>query len=94
MPEDLAIPQAQVVCIPASEIADKLGSAKVANVVILGALLEETECLLPDTAVGMLQEKIKRVDMLETNRKALEAGRQFVDLQVWMGAESQADGFA
>jgi Pyruvate/2-oxoacid:ferredoxin oxidoreductase gamma subunit len=40
LPEDLVLPQAQVVCIPASEIADKLGFAKSANIVLLGALLE------------------------------------------------------
>ncbi len=51
LPDDFSIPQAQVVCIPASEIADKLGSAKVANVVMMGALLEETECLSPATAM-------------------------------------------
>ena len=61
---------------------------------MMGALLEETECLLPDTAVGMLQEKIKRVDMLETNRKALAAGREFIDHYVRVGAVSQPDGFA
>ena len=45
VPEDFSISHARVVCVPASEIADRLGSAKVANVVMLGALLEETECL-------------------------------------------------
>ena len=45
LPDDFQVSQARVVCVPVSEIADKLGSAKVANVVMLGALLEETECL-------------------------------------------------
>ncbi|MGB9074617.1 MAG: 2-oxoacid:acceptor oxidoreductase family protein [Terriglobales bacterium] len=94
LPADFPLPQARVICIPASEMADKLGSTKVANVVLMGALLEETECLLPDTAVGMLQEKIKRVDMLEINRKALAAGREFIDHYVRVGAVSQPDGFA
>ena len=47
LPADFALPQAQVICIPASEIADKLGSTKVTNIVMMGALLEETECLSP-----------------------------------------------
>src|SRR6201987_4580202 len=59
LPEDLSISNAQVVCIPASEIADKLGSAKVANVVMMGALLEETECLHSDTAMKVLEAKAK-----------------------------------
>src|SRR5437879_11338498 len=41
LPNDLSIPNAQVVCIPASEIADKLGSAKHANVVVKGALVQD-----------------------------------------------------
>ena len=45
LPAGFDVPQARVVCVPASEIADRLGSAKVANVVMLAALLEETECL-------------------------------------------------
>lgn len=91
---DLSIPQAQVVCIPASEIADKLGSAKVANVVMMGALLEETECLSPATALQVLQAKVKNPALLELDRKALDAGRVFIDHTVAVGAVTQADGFA
>jgi len=94
LPEGFALPEARVVCIPASEIADKLGSMKVANMVLLGALLEETGCLSAETAVRAITEKVKKVELLETNRKALEAGRQFIDGEVWTGAETQPDGFA
>jgi len=94
LPEDLGIPQAQVVCIPASEIADKLGSAKVANVVIMGALLEETECLSAATAMEVLEAKVKNPTLLELDRKALEAGRLYIDHTVAIGAVTQADGFA
>jgi 2-oxoisovalerate ferredoxin oxidoreductase beta subunit len=94
LPEDISIPQAQVVCIPASEIADKLGSAKVANVVILGALLEETECLASATAMKVLEAKVKNAPLLELDRKALEAGRLYIDHTAAIGAVTQADGFA
>jgi 2-oxoisovalerate ferredoxin oxidoreductase beta subunit len=94
LPQDFPLPQARVICIPASEIADKLGSAKAANVVLLGALLEETECLLAATATGILETKVKRVEMMEVNRKALAAGREFIDHYVRVGAVSQPDGFA
>jgi len=93
-PADFSIPQARLVCIPASDIADKLGSAKVANVVMMGALLEETECLAPGTAMGVIQDKVKKVELLETNRKALAAGRKVIDELVQVGAVSQPDGFA
>ena len=94
LPEDLSIPQAQVICIPASEIADKLGSAKVANIVLMGALLEETECLSPDTAMRVLEAKVKNPALLELDRKALDAGRIYIDHTVAVGAVTQADGFA
>jgi 2-oxoisovalerate ferredoxin oxidoreductase beta subunit len=94
LPDDLSIPNAQVVCIPASEIADKLGSAKVANVVMMGALLEETECLSSETAMKVLEEKVKNQALLELDRKALDAGRVYIDHTVAIGAVTQADGFA
>jgi 2-oxoisovalerate ferredoxin oxidoreductase beta subunit len=94
LPEDLSLPQTQVVCIPAAEIADKLGSAKVANVVMMGALLEETECLSSETAMSVLEKKVKNQALLELDRKALEAGRVYVDHTVAVGAVTQADGFA
>ena len=94
LPADVAPPQARIVCIPASEIADKLGSTKVTNIVLMGALLEETECLSPATAMGVLETKIKKLDLLEIDRQALAAGRNFVDNQVRVGAVSQPDGFA
>jgi Pyruvate/2-oxoacid:ferredoxin oxidoreductase gamma subunit len=98
LPEDLkndiTIAQTQVVCIPASEIADKLGSAKVANVVIMGALLEETECLSAATAMQVLEKKVKNPALLELDRKALAAGRLYIDHTVAIGAVTQADGFA
>jgi 2-oxoisovalerate ferredoxin oxidoreductase beta subunit len=94
LPADFPLPQARVICIPASEIADKLGSAKAANMVMLGALLQETECLLPETVLGTMKDKIRRVELMETNRKALAAGREFIDHYVRVGAVSQPDGFA
>lgn len=94
LPDDFETPKAQVVCIPASEMADKLGSARVANVIMMGALLEETEILMPATALEVIESKVRRVELLETNRKAIEAGRQFIDSKVWVGAVAQPDGFA
>lgn len=94
LPEDFSAAQAQVVCIPAAEIADKLGSPKVANVVMMGALLEETECLSPATAMKVLEAKVKNAALLELDRKALDAGRIYIDHTVAVGAVTQADGFA
>jgi 2-oxoisovalerate ferredoxin oxidoreductase beta subunit len=92
-PADFELPPARVICIPASEIADKLGSTKTANIVLLGALLEETECLAPETALAVMGDKWRRVALLDVNRNALEAGHKFIDEKVWVGAETQPDGF-
>ncbi|MGA8539140.1 MAG: 2-oxoacid:acceptor oxidoreductase family protein, partial [Terriglobales bacterium] len=94
LPADIYAPDAQVICIPASEIADKLGSTKATNLVMMGALLEETECLAPGTALSVLEDKVKKLDLLEIDRKALAAGRRFIDEQAHIGAVSQPDGFA
>jgi len=91
---DFAAPGVHLVAIPATEMADKLGSAKAANIVMMGALLEETECLAPGTALGVLEDKVKKLDLLEIDRKALSAGRVFIDEQAHIGAVSQPDGFA
>jgi 2-oxoisovalerate ferredoxin oxidoreductase beta subunit len=94
LPPDFSAPQARVVCIPASEIADKIGSAKVMNVVMLGAILAETECLPFDMAEAVLNSTVKRKEFMEMNRKALQAGREFIENKVRVGAVSQPDGFA
>ncbi len=77
LPEDFAC-KARVVCLPASDIADKLGSTKVANVVMLGALLEETGCLPPDAAVSVIESTVKKAALLDLNRQAIAAGRDFI----------------
>ncbi len=94
LPEGFSAPQARVVCVPASEIADTLGSAKVANVVMLGALLEETECLPAESAIAVLEETVKNPKLLELDKKAIAAGRDYVDTQVEVGAVSQPDGYS
>ncbi len=94
LPADFYAPELQVVAIPAAEIADKLGSTKATNIVMMGALLEETECLAPGTAVSVLEDKVKKLDLLDIDRKALTAGRLFIDEQAHIGAVSQPDGFA
>ena len=94
LPENFAVPQARVICLPAVETADTLGATKAANIVMLGALLEETECLLPATAMAVLEGKVKNAALLEVDRKALDAGIQFISKQVRTGPVSQPDGFA
>jgi len=94
LPEDFSVTHARVVCVPASEIADRIGSAKVANVVMLGALLEETECLPSDTAIEVLEATVTNPKLLELDRQAIKAGRDYVDTEVEVGAVAQPDGYS
>ena len=94
VPEDVSIDHARIVFLPASEIADQIGSAKVANVVMLGAILEETECLTPETAMRVIEDTVRNPKLLELDRKALLAGRDFVAKEVHVGAVSQPDGYS
>jgi len=70
--------QAQVICIPTVEIADKLGSTKVANMVMLGGLLELTRTLAQETAIGVLRAKVRNAKLLELDCKAIDAGMSYV----------------
>jgi 2-oxoglutarate ferredoxin oxidoreductase subunit gamma len=67
--------------IPATEIADEIGSVKVANLVLLGALLE-AHPVLPVSAIETALEKhiaAHRRDLLELNYQALQRGAQFAN---------------
>jgi 2-oxoisovalerate ferredoxin oxidoreductase beta subunit len=95
LPEDFTPAKGvTIVCMPASEIADQIGSAKVANVVMLGAMLEEIDCLPFHTAMEVIKGFVKNEKLLDFNKKALEAGRRFVDEHILVGAVSQPDGFS
>jgi 2-oxoisovalerate ferredoxin oxidoreductase beta subunit len=94
LPENFTIPLADVICVPASQIADKLGSAKATNIVMLGAMLAESNCLTRESALRVLEAKVKDPTLLEIDRQALAAGWEFVNHQAYAGAVAQADGFA
>jgi Pyruvate/2-oxoacid:ferredoxin oxidoreductase gamma subunit len=79
IPPDLGPVQARVICVPASSIADKIGYAKVANMVLLGALLAAVDCLAASTALAVIQAKTGKSALLEANRKALEEGRRLIE---------------
>jgi Pyruvate/2-oxoacid:ferredoxin oxidoreductase gamma subunit len=78
LPAGFSVPQARVYCVPASETADRLGAAKAANMVMLGALLELTHALPAETALAVLQTKVRNAALLEINRHALDAGAEHI----------------
>ena len=94
LPADVSITHARAVCIPVSQMADQIGTAKVANVVMLGALLEETGCLPTDTAISVLESTVKNTKLLALDKQAIVAGRDYVDTAIEVGAVSQPDGYS
>jgi len=94
LPADFSVTHARAVCIPVSEMADRIGTAKVANVVMLGALLEETGCLPTDTAIDVLKDTVKNPKLLELDKQAIVAGRDYVDTTIEVGAVAQPDGYS
>ncbi|PLV55596.1 2-oxoacid:acceptor oxidoreductase family protein [Thermotoga sp. SG1] len=68
----------EIVEIPANEIAEKLGSVKAANMVMIGALLELTKVVSFEAVREALGEKITRQDLLEIDLMALSKGREYI----------------
>lgn len=67
----------EVVKIPATDIAHELGTIKVANMVALGAYIEKTKIVKPETVINWLSYKLKdKPDLIEINKKAMEKGAQ------------------
>lgn len=66
--------------VPASEIANDLGNTRVANMVMLGALLEATGVVSPKTAIGCLADSFgeRKANLIPVNEQALEEGAKAV----------------
>ena len=69
-----------VLYVPANEIAEKLGSAQVANVVILGAYLAKHPSVAMEDVLDCIAVKLgkKKAHLVEVNKKALAAGAEAV----------------
>lgn len=70
----------KVVKVPANEIADKLGTSIVANMVMLGAFIEKTK-VIPIERIKYVVEKFlseKKKELLEINFKAIEEGVKLI----------------
>lgn len=74
LPEGFPAQEVMIYCVPASEIADKLGTTKATNMVLLGALLELTHTLPKESAVTVLQAKVRNRQLLEVDGQAIDAG--------------------
>lgn len=69
-----------VIEVPASEIANQMGDPKVANSVILGAFLELSKVVSPESVMESLKKVLsgKNQHLIPLNRAALEKGAEIV----------------
>ncbi|MCL1828160.1 MAG: 2-oxoacid:acceptor oxidoreductase family protein [Oscillospiraceae bacterium] len=65
-----------VLYIPANETAEKTGSVKAANLVVLGACIGRTKCVSPESITEAIKEKLgeKKAKLADINKAALNAG--------------------
>ncbi|MBU5591816.1 2-oxoacid:acceptor oxidoreductase family protein [Clostridium sp. MSJ-4] len=66
----------EVIKVPAQTIAQELGSPKIANMVLLGALVAKTGIVSMDTLLNSLRDHGKE-KFFEVNKKALEKGAEY-----------------
>ena len=79
---------AESVAIPANEIAEELGDVRVANLVLLGALLELTDAVASETLRKVLADTLPkhRQHLLALNEAALARGAQAARLSLAQAA--------
>ena len=66
--------------VPATQMANDMGMAGLANMILLGAVIAETGCISEEGIPDALKKVIpaRKMNLLEANLKALEAGREYV----------------
>jgi 2-oxoglutarate ferredoxin oxidoreductase subunit gamma len=58
----------------ATELAEQIGSAKVTNLVVIGALIAKTHLLTKESIFAAIDTLVKNPKLVEMNRRAVEAG--------------------
>jgi 2-oxoglutarate ferredoxin oxidoreductase subunit gamma len=75
IPEGPRRTDVHVVAVPASEVADRLKNPKVANMVMLGAMLAHDIRISKEAIVAALPAAVKsHTQLVELNKKAIDAG--------------------
>src|SRR5579883_2682364 len=77
-PADCVRSDLRMIALPFTAIADELGLAKAANIVVLGALLEASDLLDSDSVIRSLRKLVKNDRYYQMDLLALERGREEV----------------
>ncbi|MCR4952324.1 MAG: 2-oxoacid:acceptor oxidoreductase family protein [Solobacterium sp.] len=66
--------------IPATQLASDLGLNGLANMILLGAMLEKTNCIKEENTAESLHKVIpaRKANLFDANMKAIETGRNYV----------------
>jgi Pyruvate/2-oxoacid:ferredoxin oxidoreductase gamma subunit len=67
----------KVIPLPATKLADELGTTKAANMIIVGALLEYLKIMSIDVVLESLGYILKRKNLVELNQHAILKGVEF-----------------
>jgi 2-oxoisovalerate ferredoxin oxidoreductase beta subunit len=78
IPIDCRREDVRTVAAPFVEMADRIGAAKVANIAMLGALLEITAILDQERVAAALRRLVRNPRFYELDLQALDAGREAV----------------
>ncbi len=78
IPEDCKRDDVRALAFPFTQIADGLGEARVANMVIVGTLLEITGVLPQASVEAALHRLVKHTKWLEIDERALARGRELL----------------
>jgi len=78
--EELTRNDIEIIKIPANEIAEKIGTSRVANMVALGAWVRKSKVVSLESLIQSFPEVISsgRLHLLPLNEKALREGAEFV----------------
>ncbi len=68
----------EVLPIPATEMADELGTLRAANMVVVGAVIEKTKILDPEIVIDSLNTVVKHKSFIPINVEAIKKGMEYV----------------
>ncbi len=74
---DVSRTDVEILAVPATEIADKLGNTRTANMVAMAAYAGYTGLFKKETLMETLKTAIKRKKLVEINQKAIERGYEY-----------------
>jgi Pyruvate/2-oxoacid:ferredoxin oxidoreductase gamma subunit len=91
VPEGCLRPDVHTIARDFTAAAEAVGGARVANIVMLGALLKASGILPMQHVIGALRRLVKNLHFLAIDRRALERGAELIDEGVPHESESESE---